>query len=271
MQPEPNSELQDIVQQEIDKMRIYYFDGDGGCDHCQSNTGFSINEMPQRPHPYCDCPIEVYEDRTEVEVPDQGEPGVIPIPMDENGWPPELDPGTDEGIVGNDPNGVICVLPTFYPTTTISDPMQPQQDPCENCRIVIENIKWRTVGTPTVINPHGPGRQVWCTNPHSFPIAVFLQQNIREQWDTGLKAAAQSAGWSPLPVQYQMRTVEVSGMRVTHWDEKYTDSIQEIIGVKIRRCERCPDQTLGNAVGIYQKYIDFDVMNITESPCPRRP
>jgi hypothetical protein len=36
---------------------IYYFEGSGGCERCQSATMYSFEE-PDPPHPYCQCPIE---------------------------------------------------------------------------------------------------------------------------------------------------------------------------------------------------------------------
>ena len=35
---------------------IYYFDGSGGCDACSALTGW-YDDMPERPHPNCQCEI----------------------------------------------------------------------------------------------------------------------------------------------------------------------------------------------------------------------
>jgi hypothetical protein len=44
----------------IDFKVIYYFDGSGsGCATCNSKTGW-YDDRPARPHPNCDCPINMY-------------------------------------------------------------------------------------------------------------------------------------------------------------------------------------------------------------------
>ena len=40
---------------------VYEFCGDDGCDICSSFTGFSIDEIPERPHPNCLCEINEIE------------------------------------------------------------------------------------------------------------------------------------------------------------------------------------------------------------------
>ena len=37
-------------------LELYYWDGSEGCDLCQANTGYSVEE-PTPPHPHCNCLI----------------------------------------------------------------------------------------------------------------------------------------------------------------------------------------------------------------------
>ena len=39
---------------------VYYFDGSDGCDRCAALTGYTLGELPERPHEACDCTIEEY-------------------------------------------------------------------------------------------------------------------------------------------------------------------------------------------------------------------
>ncbi len=47
------------ILNEVASEFVYYFDGSGGCDLCQSYTGYYLDELPPRPHPFCNCPVIV--------------------------------------------------------------------------------------------------------------------------------------------------------------------------------------------------------------------
>lgn len=58
------------MNEEIPEAEIYYFDGADACELCQANTGYTLIDPPERPHPNCDCPIELAN----------GGGGELPIP-----------------------------------------------------------------------------------------------------------------------------------------------------------------------------------------------